>query len=194
MTRPETIAAFWDCEIEHSEAKQKWVNEYLLFVIRRTLGKNVPPNLDVEAQLRNMAESQAVHTERDIGDKILTFEDGSRLGIVAMGAGTMKGSSRVMAPEERNVRAKVRNGQPYIHGTTRTAWYWTRNGKTYGKTTPETAATGDKCPRSGRWVRRFCNKGCADHEVPPMIRLTEGEIVGQCTTCRSNAVWGWATP
>ena len=54
---PTTIAEFWDCELEHSEAKQSWVNEHLLQVIRRTLGTNAPRNLDVEAELRKMAES-----------------------------------------------------------------------------------------------------------------------------------------
>ena len=72
---PTTIAEFWDCELEHSEAKQSWVNEHLLQVIRRTLGTNAPRNLDVEAELRKMAESQAIQTEWAINDKILTFED-----------------------------------------------------------------------------------------------------------------------
>ncbi len=194
MIEPKTIAEFWDCEIEHSEAKQSWVNEHLLHVIRRTLGTNAPRNLDVEVQLRKMAESQAVQTEWVINDKILTFEDQSRLALVAMDANTMRGSSRIMMSGERDVRSQVRNGQPYIHGTTRTAWYWTRNGKTYGKARPSTAATGERCPRLGRWVRRFCAKGCADREVPQKIRLTEGEPIDRCTTCFSDAVWGWATP
>ena len=191
---PKTIAEFWDCEIEHSEAKQSWVNEHLLEVIRRTLGTNAPRNLDVEAQLRKMAESQALQIEWDMNDKILTFEDRSRLAIIAMGANTMKGSSRVMARGDQHVRAKVRNGQPYKHGTTRTAWCWTRNGKTYGKTPPPTATTGERCPKPGQWVRRFCAKGCADYEVPQMTRLAGCEPIDQCTTCRSDAVWGWATP
>ena len=191
---PITIAEFWDCELEHSEAKRSWVNEHLLQVIRRTLGTNAPRKLDVEAELRRMAESQAFKTEWATNDKILTFEDCSRLALVAMDANTMKGSSRVMAPGEQNVRAKVRNGKPYIHGKTKTPWYWTRNGKTYGKTLPPTATTGDDCPKSGHWVRRFCNNGCADYEVPPMIPIAEGALIGECTTCRSNAVWGWATP
>ena len=191
---PKTIAEFWDCELEHSEARQSWVNEHLLQVIRRTLGTNAPRNLDVEAELRKMAESQAIQTEWAINDKILTFEDGSRLALVAMSANTMKGSSRVMGPGEQHVRATVRNGQPYIHGITKTAWHWTRNGNTYGNTEPPTAATGEKCPKTGRWARRFCTKGCADYEIPSMIPLTEGDLMGRCMTCRSNAVWGWATP
>ena len=191
---PTTIAEFWDCEIEHSEVKQRWVNQHLLVVIRRTLGAKVPRNLDVEDQLRKMAENQAVHTERQTNDKVLTFEDGSRLALVDMGAGTMEGSSRVMSPGDRNVREKVRNGKPYRHGITRTAWYWTRNGKTFGKTPPPTATTGEKCPRSGRWVRIICHKGCADNEVPALSFLTQGEPLGRCPTCLSEAVWGWATP
>ena len=194
MTEPKTIAEFWDCELEHSEAKQRWVNEHLLQVIRRTLGTNAPSNLAVEAQLRKMAESQAVQTEWIINDKILTFEDQSRLALVAMDANTMKGSSRVMTSGERDVRTRVRNGQPYEHGITRTAWYWTRNGKTYGKARPPIARTTERCPKSGQWVRRFCAKGCADHEVPRLVRLEEGDPIDQCTTCLSDAVWGWATP
>ena len=191
---PKTVAEFWDCEIEHSEAKQSWVNEHLLQAIRRALGTDAPRNLDVEARLREMAESQAVQTEWVINDRILTFGDSSRLAIIAMDANTMRGSSRVMAPDEQTVRAKVRNGQPYVPGKTKSAWYWTRNGKTYGKTPPPTATTGERCPKPGLWLRRFCAKGCADHELPQMIRLMGGELLDQCTTCRSNAVWGWATP
>ena len=104
---PTTIAEFWDCELEHSEAKQSWVNEHLLQVIRRTLGTNAPRNLDVEAELRKMAESQAIQTEWAINDKILTFEDRSRLALVAMDANTMKGSSRVMAPDEQNIKTRI---------------------------------------------------------------------------------------
>ncbi len=111
---PETIAEFWDCKIEHSEVKQKWVNENLLHIIRRTLDTNRITNGAVQRKLREMAESQAVQTEWVIDDKILTFEGDSRLGIIAPGAGTAAGLSRVMASDEKNVRGKVRNGQSLI--------------------------------------------------------------------------------
>ena len=128
-----TIADFWDCEIEHAEVKQRWVSEHLRYIIGRKTGRWNLTNLAVEAALIDMAIEQAVSIEWEVGDRLLDFADGSRLGIVAPGAGTMAGSSRVMAPGETDLRSTVRGGHPYIHGTTRTAWYWTKNGKSYGK-------------------------------------------------------------
>ena len=129
----------------------------------------------------------------EIGDRILDFADGSRLGIVALAANTMAGSSRVMEQGERVLRVKVRGGHPYDHGITRTAWYWTKNGKTYGKPDLIWAATGTTCPKEGIWVRRFCDKGCGNRSVWAK-RLTEGTDMRYCADCGSPANYGWASP
>ena len=63
---PETIADFWDCEIEHSERGQSQVNQHLLYIIRRNVGRFNLTNLDVEAALRDMATEQAIHWEWEI--------------------------------------------------------------------------------------------------------------------------------
>ena len=131
-----TIAEFWDSEIEHCDAKLRWTNPALLDIACEKLRTKAPRKLDVIREFRKMAEGRAVEWEWDSNDKILTFEDGSRLAIVAFGANTMKGDSRVMEPGETSVRFKVRGGKPYCHGVTKSAWYWTTNGKKYGKTEP----------------------------------------------------------
>lgn len=149
--------------------------------------------MDVETALIDMAVAQAVNIEWEVGDRILDFADGSRLGIVAPAANTMAGSSRVMAPGERALRAKVRGNRPYDHGVTRTAWYWTKNGKTYGKPELTWAVTGTSCPKDGLWVRRFCDKGCGD-KIVWAERFTAGMQMPYCANCGSHANYGWATP
>ncbi|MDE2785333.1 MAG: hypothetical protein OXL37_01575 [Chloroflexota bacterium] len=187
------IADFWDCEIEHAEAKKRWVSEHLRYIIGRTAGRWNLTKLDVEVALVDMAVAQAVEVQREVGDRILDFADGSRLGIVAMAANTMAGSSRVMEPGEHVLRAKIRGNRPYEHGVTRTAWYWTQNGKTYGKPDLVWAATDTACPKDGLWVRRFCNRSCGDKSIWAE-RLTAGTEMPQCADCRSGANYGWATP
>ena len=131
-----TIADFWDSEIEHWEVKLRWINPVLFDITCDRLGTRAPRKFKVLAELRKMAESRAVEWKWDKDDKILTFEDGSRLAIIAPAANTMKGESRVMEPGETFVRSMVRGGKPYLHGITSSAWYWTTNSKVYGKAEP----------------------------------------------------------
>ncbi len=131
-----TIAEFWDSEIEHCDAKLRWTNPALLDIACEKLRTKALRKLDVIRELRKMAEGRAVEWEWNKNDKILTFEDGSRLAIIAFDADTMKGDSRVMEPGETFIRCKVRGGKPYSNGITKSAWHWTTNGKKYGKTEP----------------------------------------------------------
>lgn len=189
----ESIADFWDCEIEHAEAKKSWVNEHLLYIISTRAGRWNLSKVEVESELAAMAMTQAVKTEWDIGDRILTFEDGSRMGAVAPGAGTMAGRSRVMEPSGRGVRDVIRGNRPYIHGSTRSAWHWTRNGKELGKPAPIYELTGIACPKTGLWVRRICERGCSAREVWA-VRLDKGTSLPHCPECGSRVNFGWATP
>lgn len=193
MPEIRTIADFWDCEIEHSEVKSKWVNEHLLYIIYTEAGRRNLTKWDVESALRKMAEEQAVTAEWDNGHRLQTFSDGSRLGLVAPGAGRMGGSSRVLEPGESSIGSKIRGGRPYIHGSTKTAWHWTRNGKQYGKADLVWAVTGTPCPQSGLWVRRFCDLGCGDRQVWKE-RFAERTTMPYCADCRSSVTYGWATP
>ena len=133
MLAIESIADFWDCEIEHAEAKRAWVNEHLLYIISAGAGRWNLSKVEVVSALADMAVKQAIESEWKISDRILTFTDGSRLAIVAPGAGTMAGRSRIMDPGEYSVRGVIRGNRPYIHGSTRSAWHWTKNGKTKGE-------------------------------------------------------------
>ena len=191
MAKIETLADFWDCEIEHSERGQSQVNQHLLYIIRRNAGRFNLTNLDVEAALRDMATEQAIHWEWEINDKALDFNDGSRLGLIAMDAGTAAGSSRVMQPGEYGVRSRIRGGEPYIHGYTRKAWYWTKFRGLDRQLVWET--TGKPSPKDGLWVRRFCNQGCGD-QVVWTTRISAGTAMPHCPTCLSPANFGWATP
>ena len=132
MPKVETIADFWDYEFEHCERAAVRINPDIYHAISKKLGKNRLNKYDVADEMRKMAEAQAIEVKWEIGDKVLTFPDGSQLGIVAPGAGTAAGWSRVMRPGEVGVRDRVRDGALYRHGTTRSAWYWTRNGNING--------------------------------------------------------------
>ena len=191
MPEIKTIADFWDREIECSERGQKWVSDHLLYIVRRSWGRFNLRNLDVEQALRDMALEQAVSWEWEVGDRVLDFADGSRLALVAMDAGTMAGSSRVMEPGEGGVRRVVRGGRPYVHGRTKTAWYWTKSSGVDRELLWE--VTGEACPKDGVWVRRFCNLGCGDREVW-MERMSAGAVLPRCVNCKSRANFGWATP
>ena len=188
-----TIADFWDCEIEHTEARRGWVNDHLMYIIGTNAGRWNLTKWEVVAALKELAIGQASDFEWDIGDRILEFPDRSRLGIVAAGAGTMAGSSRVMEPGERSVRSAIRGNRRYRHGVTRTAWYWTKSGKTFGKPTEVWAITEKACPKDGLWVRRICERGCSDREVWAQ-RFSVGASLPYCSECGSRANFGWATP
>ena len=188
-----TIADFWDCEIEHAEVKSRWVSDHLLYIIRKEAGRFNLSKLDVETALTKIAEGQAIAIQRETGDRLLDFLDGSRLGLMAPAANTAAGSSRVMEPGESHVRGKIRGWRPYIHGSTRTAWYWTANGKQYGKPELVWAVTGTPCPKDGLWVRSLCDLGCGDRKVWAE-RITEGTDMPHCADCGSRANYGWATP
>ena len=123
MPNVETIADFWDCEFEHSERGAVHVNTVLYDEISKKLRKKRLNKHDVADELRKMAEAQAIDVKWEIGDKVLTFPVRSQLGIIAPGAGTAAGSSRVMRPGEVGVRDRVRGGAPYCQESTRSAWY-----------------------------------------------------------------------
>ena len=130
MPKVETTADLWDYEFEHCERAAVRVNPDLYDAISKKLGKKRLNKHDVADEMRKMAEAQAIDIKWEIDDKVLTFPDGSQLGIIAPGANTAAGWSRVMRAGEVGVRDRVRGGAPYRHGTTRSAWYWTRNGNT----------------------------------------------------------------
>ena len=193
MLEINSIADFWDCEIEHAEAKKTWVSEHLLYIISTNTGRWNLNKFEVVTALVEMATSRATKFDWEINDRILTFADGSHLGVVAPGANTMAGNSRVMAPGEHGVRDTIRSGRPYVHGSTRTAWHWTRNGKKYGKAALIFELTGSVCPKDGLWVRRFCDRGCSDAEVSTEL-ISAGDILPPCSRCASTANYGWAAP
>ena len=103
MPEIQTVADFWDCEIEHAEAKSRWVSDHLLYIIHKEAGRLNLSKLDVEKTLKKMAVEQAVAIQWENGHKVLEFSDGSRLVLVAPAANTMAGSSRVMEPGESSI-------------------------------------------------------------------------------------------
>ena len=60
MLAIESLADFWDCEIEHAEAKKAWVSEYLLYIIITNAGRWNLSKVEVESKLTAMAVTQAV--------------------------------------------------------------------------------------------------------------------------------------
>ena len=113
MPAIQTIADFWDCEIEHAEVKSRWVSDHLLYIICNNAGRRNLSKLDVEKALKIMAVEQAAPIQWENGHKVLEFSDDSRLVLVAPAANTMAGSSRVMEPGESSVGLIVQ-GRPSL--------------------------------------------------------------------------------
>ena len=95
---PQTTADFWDYQLERAELGSKYVSHILMDFVLPTSGRS--SKYDIQAQLKELAVSQATEVSFHGGDKVLSFDDGSRLAVVAEGANTMVGTSRVMEPGE----------------------------------------------------------------------------------------------
>ena len=192
MPEVNSIAEFWDREIEHCEANISWVNQGIRQVVRAELGKSNPTGSEVMDKLREIARANATTIHPDLNDEILTFEDGSRLAIIAPGANTMAGSSRVMGENEQFVRNNVRGGIPYSNAV-HNAWYWTENGKKRGNQEKTSATTGQECPETGSWVRQSCQRNCSLPRVQ-VEWVEKGNSMPKCQKCSSLASFKWAMP
>ena len=190
MLEISSVAEFWDCEIEHAEAKKRWVNEHLLYIICMNAGRWNLRKLEVEKALRNMAIEQAVQTQWEIGDRLLYFTDGSRLGLAAIDANTMAGSSRVMA-SRRSQPQKQDSRQPAIR-----AWNHP-NGMVLD---PQREKLWEirigmgiyeftLVPKDGVWVRRFCPGNCGSKAVWTE-RVGDGTAMPYCADCGAGATYG----
>ena len=187
---PQTMAEFWDYQLERAELGSKYVSHILVDFVLANNGRT--SKYDIQAQLKELAVSQAAEVVFHGGDRVLTFEDGSRLAVVAGGANTMVGISRVMEPGEHDVRGKVRGGRPCLHGKTRSARFWTRKENMENLDIP-VIKSGDICQKPGLWVRMFCSGKCANPGTG-LTHMESGEPAGRCSDCSMNASYGWACP
>ena len=138
MLEPKTEAEWWDREIERIETGPiRNVDPKLLADIRAAY-QHHPNKWETTVAIRGMAEKAAVNWEwSGPSDKILCFKDGSRLALFDMAANTIVGYSRVMdgppaysgvkgaLGHDNSPRGFVRGRRRYLHGTTRSARYWT---------------------------------------------------------------------
>ena len=187
---PRTMAEFWDCQLERAELGSKYVSHLLVDFVLANNGRT--SNYDIQAQLKDLAVKKAAEVVCHGGDRVLTFEDGSRLALVADGANTMVGISRVMEPGELDVRGKVRGGRPYLHGKTRSATFWTRKENWEDLDIP-VIKSGDICQKTGFWVRMFGGGKCVNPGTV-LKYMESGEPAEHCSDCSINASYGWAYP
>ena len=116
-----TQAQMWDRRIERAE----W-----LWATSGELGKIIDSDeaFELVMQTRTHAVADAVSITWGIADRVLEFADASRLLLIAADANTAAGDSRVIQPDETTSVASVggrsilRDGSPYVHGTTHYSW------------------------------------------------------------------------
>lgn len=78
---------------------------------------------DLLREMREAVVHDAVGCEWQTADRVLTFADTSKLLLIAPGADTAAGSSRVLrSTDQVQTRMQVRDGSPYRHGITHDAW------------------------------------------------------------------------
>ena len=112
-----TKAELWDRRIERAE----WLFESA----HHDLGDLIDQEkaLNFLTRTRDAALEDADNVEWQIADRVLTFEDDSKLLLIALDAGTAAGDSRVLRPTDRiQTRTQIRDGSSYIHGVSQNAW------------------------------------------------------------------------
>ena len=78
---------------------------------------------DLLWEIRDVVVKDAVNVEWQTADRVLTFNDGSKLLLIAGDANTAAGDSRVLRPTDRTqTRMQIRDGSDYQHGITQHAW------------------------------------------------------------------------
>lgn len=113
MTEAET----WDRRIERAE----WLFTSSFQELEHLLDQD--QTMEFLHNTCDAAENSAIEKKWDINDKILTFSDGSKLLLIAPGANTAAGYSRVIHPSDTTQgRSLIRGSQPYRHGVTHYAW------------------------------------------------------------------------
>ena len=119
MSETMTKAELWDRRIERAE----WLIESAYHDLGDVIDKDKA--FDLLTATRDEAVEDAVNVsfEGQIADRVLSFSDGSKLLLIALGADTAAGDSRVLRPTDRTqTRIQVRDGSSYQHGITKNAW------------------------------------------------------------------------
>ena len=112
-----TEAELWDRRLERLEWLAATAEDELGDII------NLEKVMDLLFEVRKAAQDQAIKSEWQIADRVLTFADNSRLLLIAGDANTAAGDSRVLRPtDETETRLQLRDGSPYEHGSTRYSW------------------------------------------------------------------------
>ena len=112
-----TEAELWDRRLERLEWLAATAGDELGEII------DLQKAMDHLFDVRNAAIENAVESEWQTADRVLTFADGSRLLLIAGDANTAAGDSRVLRLTDRTeTRMQLRDGSPYEHGITKGSW------------------------------------------------------------------------
>lgn len=117
MAEEITKAELWDRRIERAE--------WLIASAYGDFGLVIDGDkaFDLLWEIRDVVVKDAVNVEWQTADRVLTFNDGSKLLLIAGDANTAAGDSRVLRPTDRTqTRMQIRDGSDYQHGITQHAW------------------------------------------------------------------------
>lgn len=188
---PQTKAEFWDSQLECLERKKKWLHSGLLYIIEVGAGRRNLSTTEVMVKLVELI-AQGSETERRSGsDRVVRFDDGSRLALFDIGGNTCAGLSRVLSGEDPGVRGEVRGGRPYSYG--KTAWYWTTPHSFPRYSSLPFRRSGNECPKEGVWLREHCQSNCPLENIWTR-RMVPGDKFLDCEFCGQPAGYQWLHP
>ena len=190
---PRTKAEFWDSQLECLERKKEWLHSGLLDTIEIGAGRGRLNTTPVILKLVELIVQESELEKWDVNDRVVCFDDDSRLVLFAIDGHTCAGLSRVLYGDDHGLRGEVRGGKPYEHGITRTAWHWTTRSSFPCYSNFPLRRSGDECPKEGAWLREHCQSNCRREEIWTR-RMVPGDKFPDCAFCGQTAAYQWLHP
>ena len=189
---PKTKAEFWDSQLECLERKKRWLHSGLLYIIEVGAGRRNLSTIEVMMKLVELIAQEAKTEKWNVSDRVVRFDDGSRLVLFDIGGNTCAGLSRVLPGDDRGFRNEVRGGKPYRYGV-RTAWYWTTRHSYPRYSSLPFCRSGAECPKEGAWLREHCQGTCRREKIWTR-RMLPGDKFPDCAFCGRAAGYQWLHP
>ena len=189
----ETKAEFWDSQLECLERKKGWLHSGLLDTIEIDAGRRNLSKIEVTMKLVELIVQESQTEAFNVNDRVVRFDDGSRLVLFAIDGHTCAGRSRVLyGDDDHGSRGEVRGGKPYRYGT-RTAWYRTTPHSFPRYSSLPFCRSGDECPKEGVWLREHCQSNCPLENIWTR-RMLPGDKFPDCAFCGQTAAYQWLHP
>ena len=103
---PKTKAEFWDSQLECLERKKGWLHHGLLDTIEMSAGRRNLNKTEVMKKLVELIVQKSELETRNVNDRVVRFDDGSRLVLFDIGGNTCAGLSRVLDGDGYGCEAK----------------------------------------------------------------------------------------